>query len=358
MHLKLARALTPKLKRTCWLTLPLAFAILCALPQTRAVEIPTITSINKLWRVPGEFTDLPNPVKFEFTVNYYDPYWHVMWGENDGLPFFVNSGNDTLPAKSGQRILVEGEMVPSQGINLAKTKITVLPPIPPPSPLNTKGRITDHKTLQCHIVTIEGYVEHQAEVDANHLLFETASDGRKITVRLHLDNTEPIPQLKDSLVRFTGVYVAAFDAIGEISGIAMWIPSRENIQVVGSIKNDPRFDRLPVPIENLLTAPDSEMVTVTGTVVSQEPGRSITLRDQTGQIIIQSPQSQPIAIGQQYRMGQIQQKFLPAIIGQLDPAAMAVGIGQGDPGRGLILGPMSGMVKRNGTAQRGHSSMV
>ena len=298
MHPNLARAITSKLRRSCWLTLQLAIASLCAPPQTRAAEIPTITNSAQFWQVPNEIKSLPNPVKFEFTVNYYDPYWKVLWGEDNGVTFFVNSGPDVLPIKSGQRIHVEGIMVPSQGIDLTRAKITILPPPSPPTPLDTKGRITDHKALQCHIVTVEGYVDHQSEVDNNHVLFETATDGRKVEVRIPLDGTEPILQLKDALVRFTGVYVGAFDATGELSTIALWIPSKDNIQVVGSIKTDPRFDHLPVPIENLLNAPTAEMVTITGTVISQEPGRSVTLRDQTGQITIQSPQNQTVSAGQ------------------------------------------------------------
>ena len=298
MHFNFRRVHTSNLRRSYWLALQLAILALGLLPPAHAVEIPTITNSTQFWQVPNEINSLPNPVKLEFTVNYYDPYWHIMWGEDNGITFFVNSGLDALNIKSGQRLHVEGSMVPSQGFDLTKTKITILPTPPPPIPLNTKGRITDHKALQCHIVTVEGYVDHQTEIDNNHVLFETTAEGRKVEVRVVFDSTEPILQLKDALVRFTGVYVASFDALGELSTIAMWIPSKENIQVVGSIKNDPRFDLPPVPIENLFTAPTTEIVTITGTVVSQDPGRSITLRDQTGQITVQSPQSQTVSVGQ------------------------------------------------------------
>ena len=298
MHFHPVSVLKFLLRRPHWLNLQLMAVAFGVLVQANATEIPAITKVEQFRQVPHEFNSLPNPVRMEFSINCYDPYWHVMWGEDNGIAFFVNSGNETLPVKSGQRIFVEGEMVPSQGVNITRATITQLPPIAPPEPLSTMGRITDHKNLQCHIVTVEGYVDRQTEVDTNHVLFETATDGHKIEVRLYLDGTEPIPQLKDALVRFTGVYVAGLDAKGELSTIALWLSSKDNIQVIGSIKNDPRFDLSPTPIENLLGAPSGKMVTIIGNVISHEPGRSLTLRDQTGQIIVQSTQLQELAVGQ------------------------------------------------------------
>jgi PAS domain S-box-containing protein len=285
-------------RRSYWLNLQLAVVALGALTQVRAVEIPTITKIEQFWQVPPQFKSLPNPVRLEFTVNFYDPYWHVMWGEDNGITFYIKTGTDPLPVKSGQRIRVEGEVMPGPDFDPSKTKITILPAIPPPTPLSTKGRLTDHEDLQARIVTVEGYVDRQTEVDTNHVLFKTASEGHTINVRLPLDDTAPIPQLEDALVRFTGVYVAALDDKGVLSNIALWVPTKDNIQILGSLSNDPRFDRPPTPIENLRGAPSSEMVTVIGSVVSHEPGRSFTLRDQTGQMTVQSAQTLEVALGQ------------------------------------------------------------
>ena len=91
MHLNLARALTSILRRSCWLTLPLAIAAIGAFTQARAAEILTLTNVKQIWQVPQEIKSLPNPVSMDFTVNFYDPYWRVMWGEDNGLTFFVNS---------------------------------------------------------------------------------------------------------------------------------------------------------------------------------------------------------------------------------------------------------------------------
>jgi PAS domain S-box-containing protein len=301
MDFKFLRALASNLGRSGWLNrlaVISALVFVAQLHAAAATEIPTITNADDIWSVSPQLKTLPNPVRLTFTINYYDPIWGVMWAEENGRAFFVNTGPDTLPVKSGQRIRVEGTMVPSQGVDISKCRITLLTPIAPPAPLNAKGRIRDHKNLQCHIVTVEGYVDRQTEVDENHVLFETTSEGQKIAVRLRLDHTEPLPQLTGALVRFTGVYVVALDANGELATLALWLPSIENIQVVDSITNDPHFDLPPTAIENLLGASSSEMVTIKGSVVSQEPGQSITVRDQTGQITVQSPQTQSVSQGQ------------------------------------------------------------
>ena len=94
------------------------------------------------------------------------------------------------------------------------------------------------------------------------------------------------------------VYSPQFDRNGNLSDLSLWVNSPADIQVIGSLKTDARFT-VPITLSEDIQSgsPVGTTVRVEGVVRNYEPGQWVTLWDATGQIMVQSKQSQPLRFG-------------------------------------------------------------
>ena len=85
-----------------------------------------------------------------------------------------------------------------------------------------------------------------------------------------------------------------------MSDLSLLVNSPADVEVIGSLKTDPRF-AIPITLSEDMHSgtPTGVMVRVAGMVRSYEPGKWVTLWDATGQIMIQSKQSQSLRFGDQ-----------------------------------------------------------
>jgi len=249
---------------------------------------PPLTTIAEFWTLTDAEKAKPQEVRMEVIVYYYDAAWKIFYGEVAGVGSFLPVQGSPLPLKSGQRVRLEGTVVPAAGFDGERVKVTVLDEGLLPEPLRTAGRIDDFAALHGRWTEIEGYVLAQHEPDTTHIEMKFLSDNRLIDLTLQIEGTDPVPQLKGARIRVLGVYDAVADATGRPEQIQCW--TSRNVQVLGWLADEERF-KLPVtPIDRLETVAGQSWVHLTGELWSQEAGRSVTLRDATGQLTIGSPQ--------------------------------------------------------------------
>ena len=272
-------------------------ALLLALSSgrfTRAAEPEpaplVITSSGDFYNISEADKHKPQRIRLEFVVYYYDPYWKLLWGESQGLGFYLPVRGRELPMTSGQRVRIEGTIVPIAGISGDEVKVTVLTDKTPLTPLPTQGALADFSRFDAQWVSIEGYVCRQREVDPWHLQLDILSEGRLVVTRVMLGQTEPIPQLTGARVRINCVYVATRDPNGELRRIDGWSPRRSEVTLLGWLDSDPLFNRPQIAIEQLANARPDDWVHVAGEIWARDPDHSITLRDRTGQILIRTEQ--------------------------------------------------------------------
>src|SRR5687768_6763690 len=72
---------------------------------TAAASTALITSTTQFWTLPDAKRHLRHAVRLEFIVYYHDPYWKLLWGQNEGVDSYwtVSSFPEVIPA--GRRIL-------------------------------------------------------------------------------------------------------------------------------------------------------------------------------------------------------------------------------------------------------------
>ena len=257
-----------------------------------------ITSVSMFWEQPDAARTQLQHVRFEFVVRYFDPAWGLLWAESDGRISFISRGIKALSLKAGQRILVEGMMSTADGLSFEKAKVSVLAENEPPTVVAPQKEIESVADNGAHFAVLEGYFNRQTEVDSDHLMFEMTVGNRVVYSRILLRDPNAVLQLENAYVRARGVLVPSLDRVGNVSGWALWIAQPQDVKVLGRLQTDPQFNLPATPIEALPKIAADTRVRVEGKVWSQEPGRSLTLRDDTGQVEILTGQTFPLSTGE------------------------------------------------------------
>ena len=271
------------------------------MPAQSAVAAPAeaavITHVPDFWGLSDDEKQKLHHVRFELLVYYYDPFWQLMWGESDGNGCFLPVRGEPLPIKAGQRVRIDGVIHPARGILRNEVTVTVLEENALPKPIPTKGILAESTRLNAQWTSLEGLVCQQREVDRTHIEYLVLSDGWMVTVRVLVDETEPVPQLLSTRARFSGVYIGDLDANQILSKINSWVPQLKDVTSVGELGEDERFKLPRTPIDRLGLADQTGWVHVVGEVREFHSGQNLTILDDSGQLTVQTPQPAKLQAG-------------------------------------------------------------
>ncbi len=256
----------------------------------QAPEAPVITTSAEFWNVPVAEKQKPHRVKMEITVYYYDPIWNLLWGESDGKGTYLPTRNRALPVHSGQRVRLEGTVVPAEGFDADRITCAILGENAWPKPIPVAGHVGDFGRLDTQWVEVEGYVFGQSDPDSSHVLYELMSENQLLSLRLQISGADPVPQLTGAHIRVRAVYIATRDSAGGLQQIECWTAQRSDIEVLGWLADDERFKLPRIRIDQIASAAGQKWVHLSGTVKAQESGSLLTLRDESGQVVIPTVQ--------------------------------------------------------------------
>jgi two-component system, cell cycle sensor histidine kinase and response regulator CckA len=285
------------------ITLLLAGLLWGRVSRGQAAAMPTpgevLTSVQQLWALTGDARKQPHHVRVDLVVCYYDPYWRLLWTSGDAGISFVFCREKQYPLHEGQLIRIDGLMDPAIGLSLDHAEVTVLNENAPatPRPWNFEGSASEAASLS-QLVTVDGFVNRESEVDPNHILLEMTVGKWPVQARVLLHAGDRLPQWGSAFVRARGVLVPNQTPAGQLSNLALWIARPEDVTVTGWLGTDPRFRRERTLIDTLPHLPGDKLVRLVGTVRNQEAGHSLTVRDNTGQVTILTGQTEPIPTGQ------------------------------------------------------------
>ncbi len=270
--------------------LPVLLLILGALGGGRAVAQETglagtvITNAAEFWTVPEADRQRPHRLQMEMVVFYHDPAWKLLYGQTGTVASYLPVGGKPLPIRTGQKVRLEGTLIPAEGIDGACVKVTLLADDQLPASVAAAGRLGEPAALNGRRVLLEGYVLTQNEPDPSHIEARVWSEGRLINLTVQISGTEPVPQFVGARVRIEGVYDVALDSAGGIQNIQLWSSERRHVQVLGWLADDERFKLARTPIDGLEAAAKQPWVRIVGELRRPGSGPGLAVRDETGQI--------------------------------------------------------------------------
>ena len=274
--------------------------ILCSLAQGAvyaADTLATITDPSAVWELPTGQRGLPHPIHFEGRVAYFDPGFKLFWFEHDDTGSYLQLSTNPPPMKVGQQVVIEGTIVPTEGLDARSARVRVISDYKPITPLETKGHIDDAAKWNSRTVTAEGYVDSQLLVDADHVRMIVIVENRPVICWVKPDNPDKIPTWLGRVVRMTGLYSSRFDPTRTTTTVEFWLGRQDGLEIVGALEDLPAFKQPVTPIDQLYGAPPSSTVRVRGVVERHKIGASMTLRDTTGQVEVRSIQQERAPLG-------------------------------------------------------------
>jgi signal transduction histidine kinase len=258
-----------------------------------------LTNIAEIWNVPHEHRDEEYRIKTEILVYYFDAEWGNASGECLGVPRWLPIFDSPIPLKAGQRIAIDGVIVPQrERFVWDKTRIRILEENVPLKAEPVSDLSKDPQDLSQHLISVEGLIDSKLD-DPTHCTLDFLSGSTLARAYvMRGTNNLPLPFNQGDFIRMKCVYSPQFDRNGNLSDLSLLVNSPADIEVTSSLKTDPRFI-IPLTLSKDIQSdtPLNEMVRVEGVVRNYEPGEWVTLWDATGQIMIESKQSQPLRFG-------------------------------------------------------------
>lgn len=257
-------------------------------PITRPSQILQLTSADRTQ---------PYPLRVEATVLYFDPVWHLCWlaSSEAGEYLHLSKAAPFLPA--GQRILIEGTIIPDHGLEAERVKITVLDPNPVVPSIPGVGCFDDTERLDSRLVLIEAYVDSQQDIDAGHLRLNLVVEGRPVVCWVKPRHYPKLPDFEHKMVRLTALYARRFDPTKTRAHVELWVGDESQIEELCPLSSSPAFRIPQTPIDELFGLPSGTKVRVSGLVQFQDLGSSLTIRNKRGQVLVKTAQKQGMPIG-------------------------------------------------------------
>jgi len=267
-----------------WLALALfVLAPLASVHAATEKPLRPITQAGQLWTLSTAERQQAYPLSIEFVTTFIDPAWGNLWVDQDGTLGYIPVVRNHAPAiRPGQRVRLEGSIVPADGLHADRVTVTVLAPHIPLAPISTEGRIGELSTFNQRIVQVDAFVDHQQIIDDHHVRLHLIVENRPVIGWVWLEKGQAAPSWANTFVRFAAVYVGFPDPTGTQTKIELWINCPDAIRPLGSVAHSPLFDLPITPIDKLVQEKPGTRVRIRGEVCHQTPGRTIVLRDGTG----------------------------------------------------------------------------
>ena len=280
-----------------WPVLFLLLALQLPADPVDPVGDAPITTAREFWALPPEARTTRHAFCFEGRVNFYDPTWRLLWMENAGEGFFLAPSGPLPALRSGQRVRLEGTMVPAVGLQAETTRITVLEASTPGAPLATHERIGDLRTFDRRLVTVEAYVDEQQLIDAEHVRLWLIVEGRSVIGWVPPPQPYNPTQWQGRYVRLEALYSGRLDPTGNETSIELWAASPSAITDLGDISRVAPFDLPLVPINEINRYAVGTPVHIRGCIQQRETGVSVIVRDLTGEVQLRSLQRSRLPLG-------------------------------------------------------------
>lgn len=257
-----------------------------------------ISSPLQIWELPSDQKNREHALRIEGRVSVYDPYWRIFWLENEGVGTYVLLAHEKAPPmRYGQWVRIEGSIIPNEGLNADRVRVTVLKDFIPVKAIPAEGRIMELEALNCRIISTRGYVDSQQLIDDDHLRLNMIIDDRPVVGWVKPLSTTKLPEWEGNFIRVTAMYAGRLDPSGTRSLIELWISGPDAIESEGPLASHPSFKLERTSIRNLHSLRPDTVVKITGNVIQHNAGNTMTVRDETGQVQVSTMQRTRVPLG-------------------------------------------------------------
>ena len=276
--------------------------LFCALAG-RAQDTPGAPRVlacpQAVFELPAGEWSRPHRIVCRLELGYYDPTWSAFWGRcSGGEQTFLPLNGCPAPLAANQIVEVDGWITGAPWrFDWSRTTVRVVG-THEPSFRPVSGPLAQELRHSAEFIETELLVDRQLAPQPLHLPLLVVLDGRPIELTvLRSGPDEAIPPLEGRIVRVRALAEATRDPQGELSKVALWVPSIGHLTPLRDLADDPRFQRAATDSSQLQGRILDEPHKIRGQVRGQVPGRSVTIWDRHGQVTVHTAQAFPVARG-------------------------------------------------------------
>ncbi|MGB7760783.1 MAG: response regulator [Bryobacteraceae bacterium] len=222
-------------------------------PQSHPADNRIVTSVAEVHALSPEQAAGAIAVHVRATVTYINPETNTLFVQDQTGPTYVNATRmiRQVKAKAGDLVDLTGVTAPGQFapiVSASAVELVSSSSMPPPAPVAFEDLFSGK--MDSAWVQAEGILQ---SVDARHPTLEDSVSvqwgNQQYFLLVHNPNARPLPP-PDSRVRVQGVCGSLFNAMRQIVGIQIYVPSPEFVRLLQP-GPDPASLR-PRPIDELL----------------------------------------------------------------------------------------------------------
>jgi signal transduction histidine kinase/CheY-like chemotaxis protein len=263
-------------------------------PNPAGVKVeppPVATSIQQYWDLTPERKSQPVSLRLECDVTYADTGWNMLYIQDaGGLGAYAPYGDNPFPFQAGQHILVTGTILPPNADVSFEHSTVVLQGPSRLVPVPIDGKVTQFAQFRNRFISCEALVDHATRINPTHLQLSLSMEGEAVFAWVLLNEGDDVPELGNRNVHIEGVYNPKIGPDNRLASLEILIPGLKHLTIVNRLEDDPRFQTPVVPIKTLPRLPADRLVHIVGQVKAQEPGRYVRIRDESGQVEVQTGQ--------------------------------------------------------------------
>ncbi|MCX7825660.1 MAG: sensor histidine kinase, partial [Verrucomicrobiae bacterium] len=310
------------LSKTQWAAISLAAASLLARASDAPAQGATssvLTNVVQVKRLTPTEAARRHPVRLRGVVTYFEwnPDWQtytaILQDETGGISFSPGrSAADALKLKFGQRVQIEGVSAQGQfapqvvgpGKFGSPVRAKILGTGPEPEPTVLTPEQIANPLNQDEWVEVKGVVRRVTlrsgpkSSGGIHVDFSTSSGAFRAFVPTRTPVVHTPTNLVGAAVTVRGVFAGIYNQKRQIVGARIMVPTLEHI-IVDEAGADAAFKLSLRTASSLMQfRPDAaSRVRVAGVVTLFEPGSHLYLRDDTGALRVETPETKPFRVG-------------------------------------------------------------
>jgi diguanylate cyclase (GGDEF)-like protein len=242
------------------------------------------------------------PVEFQGTVTFASASDKALFVQDGDAAIYVYwaTGNSLVP---GDRVLVTGKTKASFHPLVVADSVNLIAHGALPQPVSANFDQLIRGDLDCRYVTVYGVVHDAVSVvkgGVRSAVIELHTDGGNIEALVNSDDPDAVNGLLDAEVLVTGAVSGRFDGKMQLTGIALYVTSLDQVKIIKRAASDPWS--LPVtPMDQILSAYHitdlSRRIRVHGTITYYQPGSAAVLQQGAKSLWLMTRTVEPLRIG-------------------------------------------------------------
>ena len=250
-------------------------------------------------RLPRKRLDRGVPVRVRGVVTYADAAWRSCFLQDESDAIYVDLGQPDI--RSGQWVEVTGQARPGHFAPfIADATIRGLGTTNLPAPIRAELNDLANGQWDAHWVSIVGVVR-SVTAEWGHLYLNLTTPAGRFQAFLPWRDGQPPPTgLIDARVRVQGACISELNLRGQVNGITLEVPAREQVSILSPVPSDP-FAVAATPMAAVATFDPKHRagrrVKVSGIVTLKIPDQGFFLQDASGGLRVLTQQTNELHLG-------------------------------------------------------------